>query len=456
MSVRDHTGRRHRGRLAAAACALAVMCTAIAGPATADSVDNQKKKVDGKIATTQRNLDDTSAQLVKVNKALVSTNKKVAAAQQKLKRANTKLTTANNHLRDMNAKLAVAKADEKKNKKELKTNRAAQAKSKVMVGGIARQTYMTGGLGNLQLTLNILTSHGDVTSELSVADMVMRQQSGVLTKLSSERAAGTAANDRLGATRRRIATLTIKAENAQTSAKKAQKKATKARNSVVALQKKQRKAKKALAKQKKIELANLKKQKKESKRLARIIRKRNIAAAKAAKRARETATRKAKPPAPAPAPSNNGGTSGGSGGGSASRSAGSGVLVAPGPIGSIVSGFGSRLNPVLHVWMLHAGDDFPYPCGTPVHAAGSGTVVQTGWDSAGGNFVLIDHGYRNGVNLASYYAHFERPAVVHSGQHVSTGQLIGYSGTTGRSTGCHMHFGVLANGRWVNPIPWIS
>ena len=403
------------------------------------------KKVDGSISATQRNLDDTSAQLVKVNKALQSTNKKVAAAQQKLKGANADLTAANNHLSDMNAKLAIAKADETKNKTELTTNKAAEAKSKKMVGGIARQSYMSGGLGNLQLTLNILTSNGDVTSELSVADMVMRQQNGVLSKLSSERAAGTAAGDRLSAARRRIATLTIKAQNAQTAAKKAKTKATTARDNVVALQKKQRKARLALKHQKKIELANLRKQKKESARLAEIIRKRNIAAAKAAKRARETATRKATPPPPSTTRSSG-----------PSRSTSSGVLVAPGPIGSIVSGFGSRLNPVLHVWMLHAGDDFPYPCGTPVHAAGSGTVVQTGWDSAGGNFVLIDHGYRNGVNLASYYAHFERPAIVHAGQHVGTGQLIGYSGTTGRSTGCHMHFGVLANGRWVNPIPWIS
>jgi murein DD-endopeptidase MepM/ murein hydrolase activator NlpD len=447
MSSSAHTGLR-RGRLAATVCALAVMCTAIAAPASADSVDHQKKKVDGKIATTQRDLDDTSAQLIKVNKALVTTNKKVAAAQQKLSTANTRLTAANNHLSDMNAKLAIAKADEAKNKTELKTNKAAEAKSKVLVGGIARQSYMSGGLGNLQLTLDILTSRGDVTSQLSVADMVMRQQSGVLNKLSSERAAGTAADDRLGAARRRIASLTVKAKNAQVAATKAKTTATAARNSLVALQKKQTVAKKALAKQKKVELASLKKQKTESARLAAIIRKRNIAAAKAAKRARETATRNAPVPMVSASSSRGRSSIGGGGGG--------GVLAAPGAIGSIVSGFGYRVNPVLGVGMLHAGDDFPYPCGTPVHAAGAGTVAATGWDSAGGNFVLIDHGYLRGVNLASYYAHFERSAVVRAGQHVSRGQLIGYSGTTGRSTGCHMHFGVMANGRWVNPIPWIS
>lgn len=440
MSSYNHKSLR-RGRLIAGACAVAVMATAIAAPASAD-VDDQKKKADGKVAATQQNLDDTSAKLVKVNNTLVQTNKKVAGAQKKLKSANTKLTKANNHLRDMRSELAIAKADESKNKNALATNKVKQAKSEVLVGGIARQSYMSGGLGNLQLTLNILTSRGDVTSKLSVADMVMRQQGGVLSTLASERANGTAADDRLSAARRRIATLTVKATNAQTNAKSAQTSATNARNSVVSLQKKQTSQRNALKKQKKIELANLATQKKESNRLAAIIRKRNIAAAKAAKRARETATRKAAPPVARST-------------GSAPR-AGGGVLAAPGAIGSIVSGFGSRVNPVLHVSMLHAGDDFPYPCGTPVHAARGGTVASTGWDSAGGNFVLIDHGYIGGANIASYYAHFERPAIVHSGQHVSQGQLIGYSGTTGRSTGCHMHFGVMANGRWVNPIPYIS
>lgn len=442
MSSSGSRNPRRRGQLIAGACAVAVMTSLIAAPASAD-VNDQKRKSDSQVAATQQNLDDTSAQLVKVNNALVQTDKKVAGAQQKLKAADTELTQANNHLQDMRSELAIAKADESKNKTALATNQVAQARSKVLVGGIARQSYMSGGLGNLQLTLNILTSHGDVTSQLSVADMVMRQQGGVLSTLASEQATSTAAGDRLSAARRRIATLTVKATNAQTSAVAARTAATTARNSVVALQQKQTEQRNALNKQKKIELANLAAQKKESNRLAEIIRKRNIAAAKAAKRARETATRKVNPPVSRSAA------------GTAPR-AGGGVLAAPGALGSIVSGFGMRVNPVLHIDMLHAGDDFPYPCGSPVHAARGGTVASTGWDSAGGNFVLIDHGYIGGANIASYYAHFERSAIVRTGQHVSKGQLIGYSGSTGRSTGCHLHFGVMANGRWVNPIPYIS
>lgn len=442
MSSSGNRSSLRRGRLVAGACAVAVMTTMIAAPASAD-VNDQKRKADSRVAATQQDLDDTSAALVKVNNALIQTDKKVAGAQQQVRAADTKLTEANNHLGDMRSELAIAKADESKNMAALATNQVAQAKSKVLVGGIARQSYMSGGLGNLQLTLDILTSRGDVTSQLSVADMVMREQGGVLSTLASEQATSTAAGDRLSAARRRIATLTVQATNAQTSAEAAQTSATTARNSLVALQKKQTQQRSALNKQKKIELANLAAQQKESDRLAAIIRERNIAAAKAAKRARETATRTVNPPVARSAAG-------------IAASAGGGILAAPGPIGSIVSGFGMRVNPVLHIDMLHAGDDFPYPCGTPVHAARGGTVASTGWDSAGGNFVLLDHGYIDGVNIASYYAHFERSAVVRTGQHVSKGQLIGYSGSTGRSTGCHLHFGVMANGRWVNPIPYIS
>lgn len=448
MSSSNRTSFR-RGGLVAGVCALAVMSTAIAAPASAD-VNDQKKKADGEVAATQQNLDDTSAALVKVNDALVRTNKKVAAAQQELQSANARLTEATNHLRDMRSELAIAKADESKNQTALSTNKAAQAASKVLVGGIARQSYMSGGLGNLQLTLNILTSRGDVTSQLSVADMVMRQQGGVLSTLASEQATGTAAGDRLSAARRRIATLTVKAANAQTSAETAQTSATEALDSVVSLRKTQTTQRNALKSQKKIELSNLAEQEKESNRLAAIIRKLNIAAALAAKRARETATRQVAPPVATQS------VSGSARSGRSAVRVGGGVLAAPGAIGSIVSGFGMRVNPILHIDMLHAGDDFPYPCGTPVHAARGGTVASTGWDSAGGNFVLIDHGYIGGANIASYYAHFERSAVVHTGQQVSQGQLIGYSGSTGRSTGCHLHFGVMANGRWVNPIPYIS
>jgi murein DD-endopeptidase MepM/ murein hydrolase activator NlpD len=99
---------------------------------------------------------------------------------------------------------------------------------------------------------------------------------------------------------------------------------------------------------------------------------------------------------------------------------------------------------------FHTAIDMASGCGTPVRAAGTGVVVASGqplwpWDSAYG--VMIDHG--NGI-LTQYW-HFQPRVVVRPGQTVTVGQLIGYEGTTGNSTGCHLHFGINVNGVWQNP-----
>ena len=114
----------------------------------------------------------------------------------------------------------------------------------------------------------------------------------------------------------------------------------------------------------------------------------------------------------------------------------------------ITSGFGLRYHPILHIWRLHSGTDFGVACGTPVRAAAAGTIISAGWGGGYGNRIVIDHGYVRGESLATTYNHLTR--IVASG-HVSRGQLIAYSGTTGLSTGCHLHFETLVNGSYVNP-----
>ncbi|MDN5790942.1 MAG: M23 family metallopeptidase, partial [Micrococcales bacterium] len=122
--------------------------------------------------------------------------------------------------------------------------------------------------------------------------------------------------------------------------------------------------------------------------------------------------------------------------------------------GPTTSGFGMRWHPVLKKWMLHDGLDWAVACGSPVYAAANGQVIRSGLQSSGwGNQVLIDHGIRRGVDLVSSYNHLSR--IVKFGGHVNRGQLIGYSGTTGYSTGCHLHFGTYEDGTPVNPRRWL-
>jgi murein DD-endopeptidase MepM/ murein hydrolase activator NlpD len=115
----------------------------------------------------------------------------------------------------------------------------------------------------------------------------------------------------------------------------------------------------------------------------------------------------------------------------------------------ISSGFGMRFHPVLGYTRMHKGIDFAVPSGTPVMAAGAGTIQQEGWVNGYGNFVVLNHG--NGYSTA--YGHLSRFAPgVHRGSHVRQGQVIAYSGATGLATGPHLHYEIRINDVQVNPL----
>ena len=99
----------------------------------------------------------------------------------------------------------------------------------------------------------------------------------------------------------------------------------------------------------------------------------------------------------------------------------------------------------------HRGTDIPAPEGTPILAAHSGTVLVSGWNDSYGNQVLLD----NGAGLSTRYAHMTAPAVT-AGETVTAGQVIGYVGSTGDSTGNHLHFEVMLNGVRINPLNAIA
>ena len=103
--------------------------------------------------------------------------------------------------------------------------------------------------------------------------------------------------------------------------------------------------------------------------------------------------------------------------------------------GPITSGYGGRVHPVLGYYKGHDGVDFGAACGAPAKAAKSGTVVAVEYHHASGNLVKIDHG--NGVITGYYHLQGFNTSV---GAKVSQGDVIGYVGSTGRSTGCHLHF----------------
>jgi murein DD-endopeptidase MepM/ murein hydrolase activator NlpD len=117
--------------------------------------------------------------------------------------------------------------------------------------------------------------------------------------------------------------------------------------------------------------------------------------------------------------------------------------------GDITSPFGMRYHPILHYARMHTGVDWAAPIGTPIYAAGNGTIIKAGWDGGYGRRVEIQHanGY---VTAYNHMSGFGRGVV--EGAHILQGQTVGYLGETGLATGPHLHYEVIINGNFVDPM----
>jgi murein DD-endopeptidase MepM/ murein hydrolase activator NlpD len=121
--------------------------------------------------------------------------------------------------------------------------------------------------------------------------------------------------------------------------------------------------------------------------------------------------------------------------------------------GRLTSPFGNRYDPYYHVYQLHAGLDLAAPAGTPIRAAAGGTVLRAGWFGGYGRYTCVGHGAVREQRMMTCYGHQLR-ILVQPGQQVAAGQVIGLVGSTGASTGPHLHFEVRLGGRPVDPRPW--
>lgn len=140
------------------------------------------------------------------------------------------------------------------------------------------------------------------------------------------------------------------------------------------------------------------------------------------------------------------------------KSGGATVVVTEGftrPIGGkITSPFGWRTHPIFKRKIFHSGVDIGAPYGSAIRAANSGKVIFVGWYSGYGKVVIINHGNINGVPTSTLYAHMSATCVA-KGANVSRGTVVGKVGTTGYSTGPHLHFEVRQKGNPVNPLNFI-
>jgi murein DD-endopeptidase MepM/ murein hydrolase activator NlpD len=406
----------------------------VAGLPGADDPDKAKKKVDQQIQDLKDELEDTSADLKNAYFALRKTQAALPGAQANLDKAQAAVAKADAYNDEMAIKLQVAQANEAKAVDELASAKKDAVDSRNRVAQFASQLYQDQGMGQLSVALNA-TTPDDFASRMAMNDTVMDVQQQTLSKLATAQAAATAQEAHIRALRQQVAEAKKAAEVALASAQTARTKAAAAKAKLDQLAAQQTAQSKALEDKKAAEKGKLDAAQKEQARLQAVLKERARKAKLAAARA-AAAARKAGKPAPRPqsAPSSGGFLSF--------------------PVNAPVSSeFGMRFHPILHYWRLHAGRDFAANCGTPIRAAASGTVISAGWAGGYGNRIEIDHGIVRGVNLVTAYNHMSGYAV--RGGKVSRGQVIGYVGTTGSSTGCHLHFETYEDGVPKDPRRWM-
>jgi murein DD-endopeptidase MepM/ murein hydrolase activator NlpD len=404
---------------------LGLLCstTVLAPTAPADSLSDRKQALDRQLDELRETLEGTSKSLVDAAVNLQRARSQLVDANAELVAAGVALAQAKDRDDVLTGKLAVAVAALDKAQRDLDARRQQEADTRARLGGIAREAYVSSGLSGLSIALNA-ESPGQFADRVNAAGTALRRQNGSIARLQVQQAETRARQSRLSAAQSEVAQLKAQSQIVLEQRSSAEQAAATATAEVGRLVEVKTQSVKIIAAQKDAERARVAALQVQEDQLGALLR------ARATARAR---------------------TDRGSGA-RAGSSNGSGRLSYP-VIAPITSGFGWRYHPILHYSRLHAGTDFGAPCGTPVRAAAPGKVVRSGWAGGFGNQVVIDHGIMRGKNIATSYNHLSR-YVVRSGS-VRRGQLIAYSGTTGLSTGCHLHFEVYVNGTHVNPMSWL-
>ncbi|WP_371407714.1 M23 family metallopeptidase [Kribbella sp. NBC_00662] len=418
-----------------------------ADPAEAKPPDPaaKKKQLDAQLGQQKADLDDASDQLGKSVAAYNQAETKYQAVQVRYAAAQGQLAAAKAADAVAAGKLAAAEAALRTAVADVEAGEKLIAEKRAVAGRAVRSAYQQqNSLVGLSIALRG-AAPADIATGMQIQRNVFGIQSNAITNLNNAQAelasrqvkvaaaekASEAARAEAAATVQRVTELTK-----QVAADKAEAAAV-AKVKLIAF--------KAAEKEKNTELAQYNSLLRERARVEQLL----IARAKAEKAAaarrkaaaekaeREKARKEHRPPRNIPDP-------GGSGGGRLAY-----------PVSSyITSPYGMRFHPVLHYWKLHDGTDFRAPCGTPVRAAADGVVTDKYYNGGYGNRLFVSHGVMDGRSITTVYNHLSKYKA-HVGERVRRGEIIAWSGTTGYSTGCHLHFMVYQDGNVVNPMKWL-
>ncbi|MCF2532272.1 M23 family metallopeptidase [Yinghuangia soli] len=390
-----------------------------------DDPRTAKTRVDGQVQDVRAHLEGSAQRLAAAETAYAEANARMPAAQAALAQARGKLDAARVKESDLRRRLEIAVEDEAAAQRQLLDVEASMAEMRDALGQVARRAYQQGALAQLSVIMEAETP-AQLMSRLEGFRSVLRADEATLQRLREVHAATDGRQKELGRAREQVriereaaaAQLTVltAVEAEAGAANAAVEKLVEARRSAMATAQEEK-----AADQQRYEALVV-----EQRRLAELVNRLN-----------------------APVAKGSGGTA--KGGGSSGQRGG--ALSYP-VDGAVTSNFGMRFHPILEYVKLHSGTDFGAAEGTPVRAAREGTVIAAGYNSAYGYRVVVSHGQVGGVALTTTYNHLSR-IDVGEGKRIRRGATVGLVGNTGYSTGAHLHFEVLVDGAFADPLTWL-
>ncbi|MFD1847623.1 peptidoglycan DD-metalloendopeptidase family protein [Arthrobacter flavus] len=472
---------------------IVALALGFSAPVFADELDNRQNALEQEIEDVQQSIEYLDADISETIAQLRVFQGQLPGAQQALADAQGRVETATGQVTALTQRVDLAQETRNKISEQMNLDREAMGETREMIGQIATQAYKNGGVpSNLSLLFGS-EGTGSLTNSMDMVDQALRSQNAAMDQLSQQNATNVNSRARLESVEAEILDLKAQAEQAlaaeqiardDAAAEKSKVDTLVADTSALSAELKEQKpvieaqlaevesaheqvtADIAARQARLIEEARKREEarlKAEAEERARIENERRAAeaaaAAEAANAAAAAAAAAAQRPAPEPvepepivpaaprpvAPVQSGSPS---------------AFGLRAPVsGPISSGFGWRATPVGTIdfngsgGYTHTGLDYGVGCGTPLYAPAAGEVwfADSNALSGAGNRIVLNHGVVQGNALATNFYHLSS-FDVSPGQKVSAGQLIGRTGTTGNSTGCHLHFETVLNGSLVDPL----
>lgn len=429
----------------------------------------QKASVDAELESIRQELNEVDSELANAYLQLAETELQIPQAQIALDEARLAADIARQEDEELAQRLAVAQAQEQDILAQIEAGQAQITAADSEVSKASMQAYVGGSVPTAASVLLGASNPQEAVDRSVNYRLTLQAQGQQLKDLRTSQATQVNTADRLSALRTEIDSLKRQSEAALAARLQAEQEATAAKNlldDLFAAQKKQadnleslknqfRDSENRLAAQssqldsniaaiieqeRQAELRRIEEERRraeEERRRAEEERRRAEEARRLANQNNQIAPIAPVPPQPAPV----------------INTGGSNFI---NPVNAPRSSpFGMRVHPIFGTLRMHNGLDYAAACGTPIMASAAGTVIATTWDPGAGNMVIVSHGLHNGQLLTTLYFHMTSFAVGR-GTKVSQGQVIGYVGNTGNSTGCHLHFETRLDNTPVNPTGFVG